>query len=1129
VIRSLPTSAVGALALALGSGLWLPGPLLAAPGAPGANAIVLENREPGVDPAVWDLPEGKSDPQLQGFATAISVNRGETVSFKVQTAAASYRLDIYRLGWYGGKGARLVARLSPSAALPQAQPACSDEPVDCGNWAVSASWPVPATATTGVYVAKLVRLDGVPSGGSHIVFVVRRDRKGGGAGGDASSDILFQTSDTTWQAYNQFGGEKRSSLYNGAVRVSYNRPFTTRDYDPAGSVFGAEYNMIRWLERNGYDVAYFTGADAARRGAEILAHRVYLSVGHDEYWSGEQRANVEAARAAGVNLAFFSGNEVFWKTAWESDYRVLVCYKETAAGAQDNPSGEFTGTWRDPRFRGEADPPRPENELTGTLFGVNRTAEKPIQVPQEDGALRFWRNTGAATLPACGVLSLAPRTLGFEWDEDEDNGFRPPGLFRLSTTFTHHAPRLYGLGTAAAGSFFNEVSGMATHHLTLYRHPSGALVFGAGTIQWSWGLDATHLCGKENVTMQQATVNLLADMGAQPASPQSAVVPAAPSTDSTPPVSTITSPADGAELRYGSAVAITGTASDVGGRVAGVEVSVDGGATWRRAEGRESFRYLWMASTAGPLEIRSRAVDDSGNLESPASGVSVRVGCLGPCSLWPATAAPATPWVADRSPVELGLRFRSDADGVVSGIRFYRGRGNNGPHRVHLFAADGTLLAEGFIPHPRGGRRQGWQTVAFDSPVAITANTLYVAAYSSQSGYASDAGYFAARGRYAAPLRALPGGGVYSYGPPGVFPDQAAAGANYWIDVLFEPGQSHPRGLLHDDPPPSVAWQPDSRPVEVGVRFRTDSDGFATGIRFWKGSGNTGIHVVNLWGARSDAATPPEGGGGRLLASATALAETASGWQTVTFARPVAIIAGGEYVASYHSATGYAREPAYFAGNRVDDPPLHATGSAFRYGRSGFPNQDGMGANYWVDPVFQPTASFPSSILGEDPAPATPLRRDSGEIEVGLRFQPEVDGYVTGVRFWKHSANGGPHTASLWSSGGADLASAPFSAESACGWQVAFFAKPVKVSGGATYVASYHTTTGYAQDESFFARSPETWRGIWNPPLRALADMEPGEGQNGVYRDGPRAFPDLSFKASNYWVDVVFQTTVPEQ
>jgi hypothetical protein len=116
--------------------------------------------------------------------------------------------------------------------------------------------------------------------------------------------------------------------------------------------------MVRWLEANGYDVSYFTGLDSDRRGAELLKHAGFLSVGHDEYWSSAQRTNVEAARNVGVHLAFFSGNEVFWKTRWESSidgsgtpYRTLVSYKETHANAKIDPlPNVWTGTWRDPRF-----------------------------------------------------------------------------------------------------------------------------------------------------------------------------------------------------------------------------------------------------------------------------------------------------------------------------------------------------------------------------------------------------------------------------------------------------------------------------------------------------------------------------------------------------------------------------------------------------------------------------------------------------------------------------------------------------------------------------------------------------------------------------------------------------------
>ena len=308
------------------------------------NEIVAENCKPGTPFSVWNIP-GAGDSSIQGYATDISVDQSQTVNFKVSTASSDYRLDIYRMGYYGGDGARKVATVQPSVALPQGQPDCATDSstglVQCASWAVSASWTVPGDAVSGIYFAHLVREDG-PSGESHIFFVVRDD--------DGRSDLLFQTSDTTWQAYNAFGG---SSLYtNGpgssplgsyAYKVSYDRPFTTRDNAPEDWVFNAEYPMVRWLERNGYDVSYFSGVDSDRLGAELREHRAFLSVGHDEYWSATQRANVTAARDAGVNLAFFSGNEVFWKTRWENNHRTLVAYKETHANAQDRPDGHVDG------------------------------------------------------------------------------------------------------------------------------------------------------------------------------------------------------------------------------------------------------------------------------------------------------------------------------------------------------------------------------------------------------------------------------------------------------------------------------------------------------------------------------------------------------------------------------------------------------------------------------------------------------------------------------------------------------------------------------------------------------------------------------------------------------------------
>jgi N,N-dimethylformamidase beta subunit-like, C-terminal/Putative metal-binding motif/Bacterial Ig domain len=595
------------------------------PAARAVNEITIENALPGNPESEWDVV-GDGDDSIQGFGTDISVNQGETISFKVATDATDYRLDIYRMGYYGGLGARFIDSVEPSVSLPQNQPACLTDPptglVDCGNWTVSAAWNVPANATSGIYFAKLVREDPEDGRASHIVFVVRDD--------DGQSDQLFQTGDTTWQAYNQYGG---NSLYIGspagrAYKVSYNRPFGSRGLTPEDFVFNAEYPMVRWLEANGYDVSYFTGIDADRHGAEILEHAVYLSVGHDEYWSAAQRRNVEDAGDAGVHLAFFSGNEVFWKTRWEpsidgtaTPYRTLVTYKETHANAKIDPLPTvWTGTWRDPRFSPPADGNRPENALAGTIFTVN-CCTYAITVPSADGKMRFWRNTSVATLPPASTATLTDDTLGYEWDEDLDNDFRPGGQIRMSTTTVNVPQRILDYGS-------NYGPGTATHSLTLHRRPGGGLVFGAGTVQWAWGLDGNHDRGGStpDVRMRQATVNLFADMGVQPASLQPGLVAASASTDHTAPTATVTAPTNGAIVTAGQAVAITGTASDSGGGVVGgVEVSVDGGITWHPANGRANWVYTWVPSATGPATVRSRATDDSANLGNSSAVVSVTV------------------------------------------------------------------------------------------------------------------------------------------------------------------------------------------------------------------------------------------------------------------------------------------------------------------------------------------------------------------------------------------------------------------------------------------------------------------------------------------------------------------------
>ena len=301
---------------------------------------------------------------------------------------------------------------------------------------------------------------------------------------------------------------------------------------------------------------------------------------------------------------------MFWKTRWEDGHRTLVTYKETLDDAHTDPSGTWTGTWRDPRaFNPEGG--RPENALTGTIFRVNAGTEA-LQVPAADGRMRLWRNTPVAAQAAGQTATLGAGTIGYEWDADEDNGARPAGLVRMSTT--------QGGSQILTDYGATYEDGTATHHLTLDRDTNGpgrdALVFGTGTVQWAWGLDELHDRDEAAVSrpMQQATVNQLADMGAQPATLAVDLQPASPSADRTPAVAALAGPATVA-VSAGQPVTITGTAADGGGgRVGAVEVSVDGGASWHPAAGRESWSYTWTPPASGPVAPLVRAADDSGNL-----------------------------------------------------------------------------------------------------------------------------------------------------------------------------------------------------------------------------------------------------------------------------------------------------------------------------------------------------------------------------------------------------------------------------------------------------------------------------------------------------------------------------------
>lgn len=1031
------------------------------PCGPGGNKIACENSKPGSPPSVWDI-DGAGDDSIQGFATDISVNVGSPIDFKIDTDASAYTITIYRTGWYGGDGARRIASVTPSANLPQNQPNCtretSTELTDCGNWAVSARWQVPSDAVSGVYIARLHRAD--TDEGSHITFIVRDDT--------SHSDVVFQTSDTTWQAYNLYGG---SSFYHGAgngraYKLSYNRPFVTRHSPARDFYFANEYPLVRFLERNGYDVSYISGIDTDRRGELLKNHKTFLSVGHDEYWSGAQRANVEAARDAGVNLQFLSGNEVYWRTRYESSqvgaagtnaYRTLVTYKE-AWGTED-PADESTSTWRDPRYAPKSKGGGlPENALTGTIFMSNWT-DKPLTVTREQGRQRLWRNTGLGQMTGA-TTELAPHTVGYESDEDQDNGFRPPGLIRASETTA------FVDGQYMTDFGRNVGSGTTTHSITLYRAPSGALVFGAGTVQWTWGLDSFHdspySTNPTSPAMQQAQVNLLADMGAQPTTLMAGLQQVAASTDTTGPSVTISSPAAGSAQANGAKVTLTGTATDSGGGiVAGVEYSTDGGTSWHPGKGTSSWTVEYIQHGVGNTPIRVRAVDDSANIGAAASRTfTVSCGCsiFGETSIpttWTAVTGPATPSADDPSAAELGLRFTPLTDGYAAGVRFYKGSGNTGTHTGSLWSTSGERLAQVTFSDETSG---GWQQAVFTNPVALSAGTTYIVSYTAPNGgYAVQPWAFGAQGLEAYPLDVAGGHGAAPagvYANPGTFPANSHNNSNYYVDVLFTTTDDSPLSAISPWPLADSSSVP--RSTTISARFSKP------------------VVASSVQVALKDAL-------GASVAGSTAY-DAAT--RTVTFT-PTNSLAG-------------------FVKHTVTLSATDTQGTALTGGKT------------WSFTTAKPPAApgvCPCSIYDDDDVPTILEDSERASLTLGVRFRPTVTGTVTGVRFYKAVNNTGPHTGTLWSSSGQALAQGTFTGESTTGWQTLTFNQPVAVQAGVDYIASYRTNGSYSATPNAFAASD-----LSKGPITVSSTA-------GAYTYGD-GFPGNS-SASSYMVDLVFEKGAP--
>src|SRR5215472_7622157 len=474
--------------------------LIAVTAAAQSNPITIENQQPGT--TAWQLPWGSvgSDGvgQVKGYASAVSINKGENIIFMVNVnPAQTFTIDVYRLGWYQGQGGRLLQHIGPLNGTQQ--PTCPTDAttgmIEC-HWAPAYTLATQTAWTSGVYVAKLTNSQGFQN---YIIFCLRDDGR--------VAPLLFHQNVTTYEAYNnypydnstgkslyQFNSYGANTISGGpqAVKVSFDRPY---EYDGTGNVFSNtffywEYPFVRWMEKSGYDVTYSTDLDTHLNPSMLLKYSGILSVGHDEYFSKPMYDGFFAARDAGVNLAFFGANPIGWAIRFEpsssgAPNRVIVCYRNAGLDPVTDPTLK-TVQWRDP----------PLNRAEQSLVGVQYT----VMVPwiQQTGAWQDYvvTNSGNWVYAGTGFRDgdKVPSIVGYEADQLFS---QYPVPNAVSGTYTLLSQSPLNINNLVGNS-------------SVYQAQSGAWVFGSGSNAWSWGLD--NYTSSHNLVdsrIQQTTSNIL--------------------------------------------------------------------------------------------------------------------------------------------------------------------------------------------------------------------------------------------------------------------------------------------------------------------------------------------------------------------------------------------------------------------------------------------------------------------------------------------------------------------------------------------------------------------------------------------------------------------------------------------
>jgi hypothetical protein len=419
----------------------------------------------------WLLKNTRVDPKtryrcpwVEGYCSHTSLRAGDTLSVMVSTNPPSpFVLDLYRLGYYRGRGARHLLRLGPFKGKVQPDPRVGKERLRQCTWEPATKLVIPRDWPSGVYLGKLTAEKEKLQ--SYIIFIVRDDRP---------CDFLFQCSDTTWSAYNRWPSQfslyddgKKQWYWGPGVRVSWDRPYGKYCQvldaplsQGSGEFLLWEFPLAFWMEKQGYDVSYVSNVDTHTDPKGLLRTRGWLSVGHDEYWSLEMFEHVKGAVAAGVNVAFLSGNTCcgvlkFFPGAGGAPNRVISRVGQYGPIQEEAVKAGFPEL-RELKHNGP-------NEAT--LIGARST------FPVTGGAdwvcvkPRHWLFRGTGMKEGEGI----PGLVGWEWHGDPAD--------------------IPGLEVVARGKVKSR-GATGTYTSTIYPGPKGNLVFNGATIWWADGLSA---------------------------------------------------------------------------------------------------------------------------------------------------------------------------------------------------------------------------------------------------------------------------------------------------------------------------------------------------------------------------------------------------------------------------------------------------------------------------------------------------------------------------------------------------------------------------------------------------------------------------------------------------------------